>query len=114
MANKHRGFVSIELDQPRKLKFTTNALAELEDALNMPLTQLGENMAGIKTIRALVWAGLLHESPNLTIDQAGNLLDYADFNHASEKVKEALELAFGNKGQIKKNKVGARNGPGQN
>ena len=111
MANRQRGYVSIELDKSRKLKYTTNALAELEDVLDAPLTQLGENMAGIKTIRALVWAGLLHESPDLTINQAGDLLDYANLNDVSEKVKEALELAFGEKS--KKNKVSARNGAGK-
>lgn len=95
MANRHRGEVNIELDKTRTLKFTTRALAELEDKLEIPLSQLGEQTMGIKALIKMCWAGLLHDDSNLTIDEVSDLMDYSDFETLSEKIREALELAFG-------------------
>ena len=95
MANKQRAEVSMKLDKVRKLKFTTNALAELEDALGHSLSKLDTVDVGIKTIIKMFWASLLHESPELTIKEAGELMDYSTFTEISEKVREALELSLG-------------------
>lgn len=116
MANKHRGYVTIELDKPRKLRYDTNALAELEDVFGKPLGELFQDqdvvkLAGVKTLRALFWAGLLHEQPDLTIKQAGELMDYSDIQTIGEKVAEALQLAFG--GEQGKNKKSGPNGIGR-
>lgn len=111
MANKHRGEVEILLDQTRKLRYTTNALAELEDALGKPVTQLNQEETGIKTIRAMLWAGLLHETPDLTINEAGELMNHTDLTTISEKVTEAITLAFGGENS-KKNKKSGLSGVG--
>ena len=50
MANKHKGEVPIKLDKVRKLRFNTNALAELEDALGYSLGKLDTESIGIKTL----------------------------------------------------------------
>ena len=110
MANKHRGYVSIELDRPRKLRYTTNALAELEDVMGHPVTQLDGKKIGIKAMRALLWAGLLHEMPDLTLKEAGELMDYTDMQTISNKITEAIELAFG---KSEKNKESGSNGIGK-
>lgn len=96
MANKHRGEIAIQLDKKRKLKFNTNALAELEDALGHSLSKLGENEVGIKTMIKMFWAGMLHEMPELTLKEAADLMDHSDFTTISEKVAEALSVSFGN------------------
>lgn len=112
MANKHRGYVDIVLDKPRKLRFTTNAIAELEDVLGQPITKLDEESLGVKTLRALLWAGLLHENRDLTIEEAGDLMDHANLEDIATKVMEALQLAFG--GNTKeKNKVSGPSGAGK-
>ena len=54
MSNKHRGLVEIELDKTRRIRFTLNALAELEDKLGVSLSELeGLNM-GVKQIRTFL------------------------------------------------------------
>lgn len=111
MANKQRGYVTVTLDKPRKLKFSTNALAELEDALGQPVTKLNAETVGIKTLRAMLWAGLLHEDPDFTISQAGFLMDFGDLEEIASKLSEALELAFG-KNDNAKNKVSGLSGVG--
>ena len=107
MANKQRGEVSIRLDKVRKLRFNTHALAELEDSLGYSLSKLDTEDVGIKTIVKMFWAGMLHELPELTLKEAAELMDYSTFGEVSEKIKEALELAFGsNENQPKKVKSG--------
>ena len=107
MANKHRGEVSIKLDKMRKLRFNTHALAELEDALGYSLSKLDTEDVGIKTIVKMFWAGMLHELPELTLREAADLMDYSTFGEVSEKIKDALELAFGSdKNSEKKVKSG--------
>jgi hypothetical protein len=111
MANKQRGYVSIQLDKARNLRFTTNALAELEDMLGHPVTKMDQDNVGIKTLRAMLWAALLDESPDLTIQEAGCLMDQGDMQEISASVSEALELAFGNNDNAK-NKVSGPIGVG--
>ena len=108
MANKHRGYVDVELDRPRRLKYNMNALAELEDVLGKPMTQFSAENVGIKELRALVWAGLLHESPDLTLREAGDLIDLDHLEEIVKKVSEALALAFPQGGQ--KNAKGGPDG----
>lgn len=114
MANKHRGEVSIKLDKMRKLRFNTHALAELEDALGYSLTKLDTEDVGIKTIVKMFWAGMLHELPDLTLREAADLMDYSTFPEVSEKIKEALELAFGSQENTAKNLKSGPRGVGIN
>jgi hypothetical protein len=95
MANKHRGEISIKLDKIRKLKYTTNSLAELEDQLGYSLGRLDEHEIGFKTLIKMTWAGLIHEDPDLTLKEIGDLMDYSDVNTIAEKIREALDLSMG-------------------
>ena len=60
----------------RTIKFTLNAMAELEDrygSVDEAFKQLDNN--SIKAVRCILWAGLTHEDPDLTEQQVGNLID---------------------------------------
>lgn len=60
----------------RTIKFTLNAMAELEDrygSVDEAFKQLDNN--SIKAVRCILWAGLMHEDPDLTEQQVGNLID---------------------------------------
>lgn len=98
LANKQKGFVSIKLDKQRKLKFTFNALCELEDLLGKGLPELEGNIR-FKDLRALVWAGLLHEfeeDAEWTPEKSGELIDKADgIKDVSDAVSEAIQIAMG-------------------
>lgn len=94
MANKHRGYVDIVLDKKRRLKFNMNALTELEDVLGIPITGLSSQKVGMKELRAMLWAGLLHEEPELTLREAGDLMEVENLNEISTKITEAMTLAF--------------------
>lgn len=94
MANKHRGEVSVMLDKERTLRLTINSAADLEERLGFPVTKIDENTMGIKVIRAIVWASLLHENKKLTLEEAGDLIEQGDFNLISKKAMEAFNLVF--------------------
>jgi len=42
----------------------------------------------------MVWAGLIHEEPSLTINEVTELLDYSDIETVSETVSLAFENTF--------------------
>ena len=93
MSNKHRGLVEIELDKTRQIRFTLNALAELEDKLGVPLTELEGLTMGVKQIRTFLWAGLLHEEPELSEQAVGNMVDFDNIEYINEKINEAFQRA---------------------
>lgn len=93
MANKHRGFVEIGLDKPRRLRYTLNALAEIEDRLGVSLADLGSVKLGIKAVRLILWAGLIHEDADLTVVQVGDLVDFGNFEEVQTKIAQAFEAA---------------------
>lgn len=98
MANKKRGYVTIRLDKSRNLLFNFNAICELEEEIGRPITHLQDSNIGFREIRALLWAGLRHEDPSLTIEDAGNLINEAEsIQYVTETVVEALALGLGTK-----------------
>jgi hypothetical protein len=94
MANKQRGEVDVQLDKKRTFKFTNNAMVNLEDALGISMMQFGETVIGFRTMVTMVWAALLHSMPELTFEEAAQLMDHGDFTDISAKVTEALSLFF--------------------
>lgn len=94
MANKQKNEVSIMLDKKRTIRFTLNALAEIEDALGVPLSKLSEVELGVKTVRTMLWAGLLHEDETLTEKQVGNWVDFDNLEEVQTKVTEAFSMAM--------------------
>lgn len=92
MANVKRGEVKVMLDKERTLKYTLNALAEVEDK-GIDLTQL-DGKVSIKTLRTLLHAGLIHEDPELTEIELGNMITFDNI----QPVQEALAAAMGGSG----------------
>ena len=77
----------------RNIKFTLNALAELEEkygSVQVAFDKL-EKENSMKALRAILWAGFLHETPELTEQQVGNLIDLAYMQELVESLNVALE-----------------------
>lgn len=92
---KHRQYVDIEVGGfSRRLRYDFNALASLEDAIGRPVSSIGENM-GVREMRAMLWAGLIHEMPKLTLTQVGDMLSFDRMEYITEKIQEAFALAIG-------------------
>jgi uncharacterized protein YkvS len=93
MANKQRGAVKIKLDKERTLRYTLNAIAELEDKLGITIDKLGDLQLSAKTVQIILWAGLIHEDETLTIKQVGDMVDFENLEYVQEKIAEAFALA---------------------
>jgi hypothetical protein len=93
MANKQRGMVKVQLDKMRNLRYTMNALAEIEDQLGVPLSEMGEIKMTIKNVRVILWSGLIHEDPELTQEEVGNMVDLENMQEVQEKIAEAFAMA---------------------
>jgi hypothetical protein len=82
----------------RNLRYEMNALPELEGALRLTIAEIGRRLqkgkVGTREVRALVWAGLLHEDEDLTIRQVGTWLTEADFLKNSETRDKIMERVF--------------------
>lgn len=77
----------------RRLKFTLNALAELEDKFGSVQAAFDklEKENSMKALRTILWAGFLHETPNLTEREVGNLIDIAYMQELVESLGKAFE-----------------------
>lgn len=81
-----RGIVIDIGGEERRIRFDVNALIDLEDALNIDIMERPESIVELfekptlRRIRTLLWAGLLHENPNLTLREAGALIDTENMN----------------------------------
>lgn len=76
----------------RTLRFTLNAMAELEDrygSVDEAFNQLDKN--SIKAVRCVLWAGLIHEDPELTEQQVGNLIDMQYIQDLMKSLGVALD-----------------------
>jgi hypothetical protein len=92
MPNPHKGEGEVKLADGRTLKlaFNANAWIEAEDALGgkpMPdiVAELQSGRASMKTQRALMWAGLRKHHPEISLEDAGELLI-----EAAEEMSKAL------------------------
>ncbi|GAB6174507.1 hypothetical protein JCM15765_39850 [Paradesulfitobacterium aromaticivorans] len=87
--------VPIELDKKRNLVYDLNALSALEEtygAVDQAFAEVEKGSA--KAIRALLWAGLISEDPELTQSQAGTLVGLSGLTLVSQKILEAVEAAL--------------------
>ena len=67
---------TIELDEIRHLKLDPNTIADAETVCNLGLIAMVHPAnIGMRPMRALLWAGLRHEIPGLTLEKTGVLMD---------------------------------------
>ena len=95
-----RGGVTFDaLGKPREFKFTTNAICRLEERAGKSLQDVLADTAerGRQTVafRLLMWAGL----GDLTLDDAGDIMDDIGLAEVDRIIAEGLKLAFPPKDQ---------------
>lgn len=81
--------ITLELDRVRTLKFTLNSLEIIEDLTGESLDKIGQSM-NMKTLKALLFAGLVHEDKELTAEQVGDMIEFDDLERVSSALSEAL------------------------
>ena len=86
-------------DGTYRLRFTNKALVRLEEQTGWTLMELGAKAqkGSIKAVSSLLWAGMLHEHPEVTVDDAIDKIELTRLQDIGAKANEALEAAFGPK-----------------
>lgn len=98
--NPHRGEVALVNGATTyTLRFSVNAIIEMEDELGEGVNAIAEQISDakrvrMKTIRALLWAGLRDHHPEVTQAQAGEILSDIGMAEAMEPIGRAFALAF--------------------
>lgn len=95
-------YVEIKLDKTRNLKYGMRALDRVEKKLKRKISQIDMNDLSMEEIATFIWAGLVHEDKELTVEKVMDLVDeYSNLNEVSLKLDEAVNLAFNNGEQPK-------------
>lgn len=100
MANKFKGDVSFESgEKTYTMRFSANALCELEDALEMGVNAIATHLANPesmrwKMVRVVFWAGLRDHHQEITLHQAGEIITDISPTAAMGLISKAFELAF--------------------
>lgn len=75
----------------REVRFTLNAMAELEERYGSVDAAFKALDAGsIKAARCVLWAGLMDAQPDLTEQQVGSLIDIQLMHELMEDISSAL------------------------
>ena len=104
MGNKVTGKTDCTVNgETYALQFTTNGMCELEDATGRSLMAFldgldeaaARNDLSIGDVRLLFWAGLKEHHPEITIQQAGSLMqDLGGLEKAMELAAEAVAVSM--------------------
>lgn len=82
---------TIVLDKERELKYDLNALELVEELTGVTLDKATEKVS-MKTLKVLLYSGLVHQDPDLTVDYVGSLVTMENI----KEVSEALTKCFKN------------------
>lgn len=99
MANKVRGEIAADFEGGKiNLMLSVNAICELEDATDRPITDLLDEIsdpkrARMKTVRSMFWAMMLAAKPEATLKDAGALIDGLRGKH-DRILTDAILAAF--------------------
>lgn len=77
----------------KELKFDLNAYANIEEQLCTPIPNAFAMLeaGSMKAMRAFLWAGLLHQDKNLSIDEIGKI---SNFEGIMDSLSEAIEASM--------------------
>jgi len=91
--------VPITLDKQRNLKFGFRAMIALEDLTGKAFFEIIQDLQDLENvkiskIRDVIWAALIHEDKELTLEQTTDILDQGNCMDLVGKLMEAVNLAL--------------------
>ena len=113
MGNPLRGEASFEVaGKAYRIRYTWNAAAIYEEAAGRPLSDALLDVArerfSAKSLRAMLWAGLQDEHQDVTLRDAGRLIDKLGRKEAQRIMGVALRYFFP---ELEKEEAKAAEGP---
>ena len=81
--------VKIILDKERNLYFNLNSLEIIEELTGKTIDKVTQNL-NMKSLKAIVYAGLVHEDKSLTVEAVGEMIGFDDISRVSEAIGQAF------------------------
>ncbi len=81
-------------DPRRVLVMDFNAFCEAEAITGVSLMEGELAFKSLRVLRGLIWAGLLHEQPDITLKDAGLIINELGMEHCFNAVAEAIVIAM--------------------
>ena len=81
--------VKIVLDKERNLYFNLNSLEIIEELTGKTIDKVTQNL-NMKSLKAIVYAGLVHEDKSLTVEAVGEMIGFEDISRVSEAIGQAF------------------------
>ena len=99
MANPFRGESTFEVDgRAHRVRFSWNSAAIYEEAAGKPLSDalldIAREKLSARSLRAMIWAGLQEHHPDVTLSDAGRLIDAMGRVEAQRVMAVALRYYF--------------------
>lgn len=86
---KKKRMVKVNLDKQRNLYFSLNSLELIEELTGKTIDKLADGMS-ISMLKAVVYAGLVHEDKELTPEIVGEMIGFDDIKELSDAIGEAF------------------------
>ena len=90
---KRAPIVKVTLDRERTLKLDLEALEAFEEASGTNFFEMDGRGFKIKELRYLVWAGLLHEDPELKPDDVKGMIHIGNMKVVSQAISKLTKNA---------------------
>lgn len=105
-ANDPKRGLRLELDRPRYLRITLGALKRIEELSGIGIEQQEELQQWSQTLDGVVgmlWAGLVHEDPDLTVEDVYEIVDISNFAQIRAAIDQAVGIAMPRPTQVAAN-----------
>jgi len=91
-------YVEIELDKPRKLLINLNSMCAFEEKTGKKFLDVTDSLSkgefpAITDFRALFWCALIHEDPDITVEQVGEMITPADMDKLAKSIAANMPKA---------------------
>jgi len=77
------------------LKYTLDSFCELSEVTGKDVLQDSKffDKPSVKELVGIIWAGIIHEFPEITTKEIGQLIDFQDITRVMEAIRQAVLIA---------------------
>lgn len=91
-------YTPVELDKVRNFRYGMKAISIIEKKFKKPIAKVDFDNLTMEDTATIIWAGLVHEDKNLTVEKVMDLIDEkGNLQEVMKVMSEAMSAAFGGK-----------------